>query len=77
MLGSFGELVVEVHESLGLWGSPGPAGVSVAKVVPQTLTGVGTICVDTLSMAAAPVGPGQTFILICGEQEEEIRNVYV
>lgn len=55
LLGSSREFVVEVHESLGLWGSPGPAGASVTEVFLQTLTGVGTICVDTLSMAAAPV----------------------
>lgn len=57
-LGPFREFVVEVHGSLGLRGSPGPAGASVAEVVLQTLTGVGTICVDTPSEAAAPVRPG-------------------
>lgn len=56
-LGPFEEFVVEVHDSLGLWGSPGPAGASVAEVVLQTLTGVGAICVDTLSMTAAMVRP--------------------
>lgn len=56
--GPLGEFVVEVHGSLGLWGSPGPAGATVAEVVLQTLTGVGTICVDALSMATATVRPG-------------------
>lgn len=56
--GPFGEFVVEVHGSLGLRGSPGPTGASVAKEVLRTLTGVGTICVDTPSMATAPVRPG-------------------
>lgn len=55
--GPFGEVVVEVHGSLGLRGSPGPTGASVAKEVLRTLTGVGTICVDTLSVATAQVRP--------------------
>lgn len=66
--GPFGEFVVEVHGSLGLRGSPGLAGVSVAKEVLQTLAGVGTICVDTPSVATAPVRPGQAFVLICAEE---------
>lgn len=55
--GPFGEFVVEVHGSLGLWGSPGLTGLSVAKEVLRTLTGVGTICVDTPGVATAPVRP--------------------
>lgn len=56
--GPFGEFVVVVHGSLGLWRSPGPTGASVAKEVLRTLTGVGTICVDTPCVATAPVRPG-------------------
>lgn len=58
LLSPFGEFVLEVHDNLGLWGSPGPAGATIAEVVLQTPTGVGTICVDTLSVAAALVRPG-------------------
>lgn len=66
LLGSFrlscfgpsGEFVFEVHGSLGPRGSPGQAGVSVAKEVLRTLAGVGTICVDAPSVATAPVRPG-------------------
>lgn len=54
--GPFGEFVVEVHDGFGLWGPPGPAGVSVADVALHTLTGVGAICVKTPSMWAALVG---------------------
>lgn len=53
--GPLGEFVVEVHGSLGLWGSSGKAVATVAKVVLQALTGVGTIRVDALSVAAAAV----------------------
>lgn len=56
--GPFAEFVVEVHESLGLRGSPGLAGASVAEESLQTQTGVGTIGVEATSMAAAPVSPG-------------------
>ena len=56
-LGPLGEFVVEVHGSLGSRGSPGPTGASVAKEVLRTPTGVGTICVDTPSVATAPVRP--------------------
>lgn len=60
----FGKFVVEVVDTPGLWNSSGPAGVSVAKEVPQTPTGVGTVHVDAPSMAAARVRPSQTLILI-------------
>lgn len=56
--GPFGEFVVEVHGGLGLRGSPGPTGASVAKEVLRTLTGVGTICVDAPSVPTAPVRSG-------------------
>lgn len=68
--GPLGEFVVEVHGRLGLWGSSGKAVASVPKVVLQTLTGVGTVCVDALSVATAAVGPGQTLVFVCREKDQ-------
>lgn len=68
--GPLGEFVVEVHGRLGLRGSSGKAVASVSKVVLQTLTGVGTVCVDALSVATAAVGPGQTLVFVCREKDQ-------
>jgi hypothetical protein len=65
--GPFGKFVLEVHGGLGLGGSPRPARVAVARVVLQTLTGVGTRGVETLGMTATQVSTVQTLVLIWGE----------
>lgn len=50
----------------------GPARVAVARVVLQTLTGVGTRGVETLGMTATQVSTVQTLVLIWG-RERRIR----
>lgn len=56
--GPFAEFVVEERDGLGLRGSPGLAGAPVAEVSLQTLTGVGTVVVEALSVSAAQVRAG-------------------
>lgn len=68
--GPLGEFVVEVHGGPGLRCSSGKAVASVPKVVFQTLTGVGTVRVDALSMATAAVGPGQTLVFVCRDEDQ-------
>lgn len=69
--GPFGEFVPVVHGGLGLGGSPRPARVAVARVVLQTLTGVGTRGVETLGMTATQVSTHPDTRPYLGEREED------
>ena len=51
-----------------------PAGASVARVLLTTAAGVGAVRVEAVGVAAAPVGPGHTLVLIWKQERERSRE---